>query len=86
MGRYKEGDRVRVKSEEFLQEHHEMPPGVVSGMYEFAGREITLSGEVHSSNHDNWYGHGRYWWHEDWLDPVCTLQINSNELEDLLNG
>lgn len=86
MSKYKAGDMVQIKSVEFLEKHKNQSPSVVVDMYKFANKIFTITETYDHYSNGFWYYFNDYQWHEDWLEPVHILQINSNELENLLNG
>ena len=84
------GDIVRIKSKEFLIEHQNEAPTVVSQMLEYAegifevdsivGEFITLRGVLDHSDGFPWH------WSEEWLDPYVELKAHADILVNLLEG
>ena len=86
MSKYKVGDMVQIKSVEFLKKLKQQSPSVVADMYKLANKIFEIQIDPRKHTNGFWHFCNGFWWHEDWLEPVCILQINPNELEDLLNG
>lgn len=83
---YSVGDTVVIKDAEFLENHSEERPTVVTGMLHLAGKIVRISsyyeGFVHLEDLDG--ENVGYLWNENWLEPVCSMDDSIEEAFDEL--
>lgn len=86
------GDRVKIKSEEYLRTHKFVDRCTcVSKMYQFADLECTVDGVYSDKKVPRYrlrskeYPTIDVWsWVPHWLEPVKTIDIQADALQDLL--
>lgn len=91
--KYKKGQKVRIKSVEVLdrEENYNDYPGMNSAMFKYAdtiqeiedyeSSEVVTLVNVYRFDDDDW----GWLWHEDWLEPVSILEIDTDALGGLLD-
>ena len=86
------GDRVRVKSKEYLQNHRSIDGCTcVPIMHKFAGMECTIKkcytskiAPRYSLNNKEYPDIEMWSWVPQWLEPIKTIDIQADALQDLL--
>lgn len=92
--KYKKGQKVRIKGVEVLhrEENYNDHPGMNSKMFKYAdtiqeiedydsSTVVTLVNVYRFNDDDSW----PWLWHEDWLEPVETFEIDTDALGGLLD-
>lgn len=84
MSKYKVGDRVQIKSVEFLEKNKKQSPSVIGLMYKSANETFKIQIDPTRHNNGFWHFYNGFWWHEDWLEPVKTLHVDKDLIMNLL--
>ena len=92
--KYKKGQKVRIKGVEVLdrEKNYDGHPGMNPVMFKYAdtiqeiedydsSMVVTLVNVYRFEGDDSW----AWLWHEDWLEPVETFEIDTDALGELLD-
>lgn len=80
------GERVRVvENIGEIERDPEHIGAIISDMVAMAGQEIDVVGYCDAYNNDgkNIVWDGRFYWLDDWLEPVGELRVSDSDFDDL---
>lgn len=92
MGKFKTGQKVKVKNLDYLVDHRRESPSFDDSMARYADTIQEI--EKYLDEHDDWvllkdvYDSNRNWqwrWNENWLEPIVDLEVDTDKFMNLFN-
>lgn len=92
MGKFKTGQKVKVKNLDYLADHRREQPSFNDYMARYADTIQEI--EKYLDEHDDWvllkdvYDRNRNWqwrWNENWLEPIVDLEVDTDRFMNLFN-